>query len=123
MSHSHLNVRVNTEIHLQALEIIDSGVFAHWHSYAARLFKYRRCLYNSLIRNSYPLIKFFRQSTFLFEKSRNTDGALRGGAVIQNVALAASAMDYFLGSAAVVAASLLLGSQWSYFLMVIVDKI
>ncbi len=75
-----------------------------------------------LIRNSYPLIMFFRQSTFLFEKSRNTDRALRGGAVIQNVALTASAMDSILGSAAMVVASLLLGSQWSYFLMVIVDK-
>jgi hypothetical protein len=48
---------------------------------------------------------------------------LRGGAVIQNVALAASAVDSILGSATVVTASLLLGSQWSYFLMVIVDKI
>jgi len=32
-------------------------------------------------------------------------------------------MDSILGSAAMVAASLFLGSHWSYFLMVIVNKI
>jgi hypothetical protein len=49
---------------------------------------------------------------------------LSGGAVIQNVvALAARTVDSILSPAAMIAASLFLGSQGYYFLMIIVNKI